>query len=235
MYNERGEFRWLIFLLAFNALVFLTYNFIGSAGVEDEVIFYGVFNAVGVARGMYWLLVTSTFVHFDLIHFFLNMIALFQIGILVENLYSSKKLFITYIIGGIVGSLFTYGLALISGTNIASLGASGAVFALLGLLIGGTIKKNRFGLSLPFKRESFYPTLILAGIISFFPGINWAAHLGGFIGGAILGLIYENSLIPVINQKEKNLESVFFTITAFLFCFSYLLLVINLIFGIVKT
>ncbi len=235
MYNERGEFRWLQFLIGVNGFIFLAYLFLGSENIIDEVLLYGVFNAFGVQNGMFWLLITSTFAHFDPFHFLLNIIALFQIGLLVEKLYSSKKLFITYIIGGLVGSLFTLLLAVVADTNIASLGASGAVFALLGLLIGGTYKQNRYGVSLPFTKESFYPTLFFALIISFFPGINWAAHLGGFISGFLLGYVFENSMIPVINPRDKMLESRLFLASMFLFAFSYILLIFNIIFEIVPT
>lgn len=230
MYNDKGEFRWLIFLIAFNTLIFGIYILLGSTGIDDDVIVYGIFNANGVAQGMLWLLITSTFVHFGIAHFLLNMLALYQIGYLVEQFYNSKKIFIVYILGGVAGSIATFALSRFQGENIASLGASGAIFALLGLLIGGTLKRQRFGVSLPFTKESFYPTLVFALLISFLPGINWMAHLGGFLGGVWLGYIFENSLIPFQRKQDAMVQNLLFTVGIGLFVVSYALLVGNLIF-----
>ena len=226
------KIRWLYFLLGFNALLYLAYLFLGSEKIIDEIVLYGVFNAFAVSRGMLWLLITSAFTHFFLFHFLLNMFALFQIGFLVEKLYTSQKLFITYIFGAIAGNIFTFALALATNTNISSLGASGAIFALLGLLIGGTFKRNRFGASLPFTKESFYPTLFFAFIISFIPGINWAAHLGGFLIGFILGNLFENSLNSSSKNFDLRLEKWLFRFSFSMFLFSYLFLVFNFLFGV---
>jgi rhomboid protease GluP len=158
------------------------------------------------------------------------MLALYQIGFLVEQFYNSRKILIVYILGGIVGSIATFVLSRLQGENIASLGASGAIFAMLGLLIGGTFKRQRYGTSLPFTKESFYPTLVFAFLISFLPGINWMAHLGGFVAGVWLGYIFENSLIPFQRTQDVKLEKGLFTVSIGIFVVSYALLVGNLIF-----
>jgi rhomboid protease GluP len=210
--------------------MFTIFVLIGSTGIDDDVLVYGIFNANGVAQGMLWLLTTSTFIHFGIAHFFLNMLALYQIGFLVEQFYNSRKILIVYILGGIVGSIATFALSRLQGENIASLGASGAIFAMLGLLIGGTFKRQRYGASLPFTKESFYPTLVFAFLISFLPGINWMAHLGGFVAGVWLGYIFENSLIPFQRTQDVKLEKGLFTVSIGIFVVSYALLVGNLIF-----
>lgn len=234
MFTSRGEFRWLYVIAGINVLMFLVFSLLGSKTPADEVLIYGIFNSYLVEKGMFWLLITSNFLHFSLTHFLLNFIALLQIGVLVEKVYTSKKLFIVYMFGGLVSSLFTLLLANLQNEVISSLGASGSIFALLGLLVGGTLKHNRFGYDLPFKKEDFYPTLLLALIISFLPNINWAAHLGGFIIGIIFGFIFQNSLTPGIDSRDKRIERYLLIISVLMLVFSYALLVANLFFEIVK-
>ncbi|MCA9386448.1 rhomboid family intramembrane serine protease [Candidatus Dojkabacteria bacterium] len=229
--TDRGEFNWISFLLLFNIVIFSIYLLLGASGPLDEVNIYGIFNAAAVKEGYFWLFLTSNFLHFEAWHIFFNMMALFQIGNLIQEFYSSKKLFITYIVSGIISGIGTLIYANALNENIASLGASGAVFGLLGLLIGGTLKTNRYGTSLPFSTESFIPTLVLAVLIAFMPNVNWVAHIFGLIAGILLGFLFENNMLAKTSQRDLKLESFMYIFTIGIFVISYGLLIANLLTG----
>jgi len=227
----------LNFLLGINLVIFGLFTLLilsqGAVTGEDQVLVFGMLNTFAVEQGMLWLLLTSSFLHFELIHFILNFTALIQIGNLVDTFYEGRKLFITYILSGLASGIATLILALITDDVVRSVGASGAIFGLLGLLLGGTFKKNRFSASLPIDRRSLYPTLALAVVISFLPNINWAAHFGGLAMGIVLGLIFENNF-SFESPQSKKITNILFWSSILVFVSSYLLLLSNLIFEIIK-
>lgn len=233
---DKIKFSALNFLLGFNILIFVLVILLGGSEItnNEAFILFGAFRSDFVLDGMIWQLITSTFVHFNILHIAFNMLALFQIGKLVEQFYNGKKLFIVYIFGGLAGSFATLAWALLLNENRNSVGASGAIFGLLGLLIGGTLKRNRFEPELPFSKESFYPTLAFAVIISFMPNINWAAHLGGLLTGIAFGYFLKNNAYSFADVEEKNKVNLLFYASVAIFAFSYLFLMLNLLFEIVK-
>lgn len=82
-----------------------------------------------------WTLITSMFMHGSFFHLFANMFSLFFIGNFLEKLVGRKRFFYVYMISGIVGGLFFVAAALIMGNiNTSAVGASGAIFGLLGVL-----------------------------------------------------------------------------------------------------
>lgn len=235
--NINIKSNWLKALIGINSIIYVLAIIAISSndGISslDRILVFGEFFSGAVEEGMIWLLTTSNFLHYDLFHFILNMIALYQIGRLVEIFYGGKKLIGTYILGGLGGSLATLIWASISNEAIASIGASGAIFGLLGLLVGGTFKTNRYSANLPFKKEDFYPTLLLSIAISFLPMINWAAHLGGFLVGLAMGLFFQNTLGPR-SQNDKSAERWIYYSSLLILGFSYIFLVLNLIFEFIE-
>lgn len=139
-----------------------------------------------VAAGEYWRLVTSMFLHGGIAHLLLNGFALYQLGALFETWLGSTRLLITYFVTGIAGSL-----ASILWTNSPSVGASGAIFGLLGALIAFLLRR-RERLN-PGAKSLLMQLVAWAAINVFFgfsvPGIDNAAHLGGCAAGFLLGLI----------------------------------------------
>ncbi|MBD3247369.1 rhomboid family intramembrane serine protease [Candidatus Pacearchaeota archaeon] len=82
-----------------------------------------------------WTLVTSIFMHGSFFHIFANMFSLFFIGSFLERIIGKKRFFWTYIIAGLVGGLFFIASGLIfNDLNTPAVGASGAIFGLLGVL-----------------------------------------------------------------------------------------------------
>lgn len=133
-----------------------------------------------VKMGDYWRLFTAAFLHANVIHLFVNMYSLYIIGTQVETFIGKRKFLIVYFGSAITASLMS---AVITEGN--SVGASGALFGLLGcLLYFGYHYRVYFGSVLT---SQILPVILINLLIGFtIPMIDNAAHIGGLIGGTFL-------------------------------------------------
>jgi rhomboid protease GluP len=139
-----------------------------------------------IRAGEYWRLVTSMFLHGGLLHLALNAWALFQLGTLMELLMGSPRTLLVYFASGIAGSL-----ASATFTQRPSVGASGAIFGLLGALIAFLLRRR--GALTPQGKSILMQLVGWAAINVFFgfsaQGIDNSAHLGGCAAGLLLGFV----------------------------------------------
>lgn len=146
----------------------------------------GATTRMSLALGEWWRLVTSNFIHHDLVHLGFNLYCLALVGPIVETFYGRKKTFLMYVatgIGAMVVSHFWY--AAVLGQPYTSAGASGAVCGLIGLAWMGS---NKFVPSQPHIANGMKRWAVMLAIWGFVvPGINNAAHAGGFVVGVVLG------------------------------------------------
>lgn len=136
--------------------------------------------------GELWRLVTAMFLHIGLLHLFLNLWALFQLGSVFETMFGSLRFTITYFVSGVIASL-----ASVLFTNSISAGASGAIFGILGALIV-SIRRSPLWRNQAWTRgliQQLIGWAFLNILIGFTPGIDNAAHIGGFVAGLALGLL----------------------------------------------
>jgi len=169
-----------LFLITFNTLLYLFFSF----GLEDlDDIFYLLvqINSKVVYDLELWRLVTSMFLHGDLLHLFSNMFSLLIFGSYIELSFSKFKFVLIYFISGFLGSLFTVFLLPL---NTISLGASGAIFGLIGAVLSMLILDRKNPLIILGLIYVFYFV-----ITSFRPGINYFAHIFGLLGGFIIGYL----------------------------------------------
>jgi membrane associated rhomboid family serine protease len=134
----------------------------------------------GVAHGEWWRLITAAFLHYGPIHLGLNMLALWWLGAPVELALGRMRFLLLYLASGLAGSAG----ALVWSPNAITVGASGAIFGMLG---AGLILEYRATGSL----AGNYLTLIvinLAFTLGFAGNISVGGHVGGLIGG-ILGTL----------------------------------------------
>jgi membrane associated rhomboid family serine protease len=134
----------------------------------------------GVADGAYWQLLTSMFTHVQLWHIGFNMLALYILGPQLEMILGHARFLALYLLSGLVGSATVYWLA---GETSPTIGASGAIFGLMGALLVVAVKVGGDVQGLL--------TLIAVNVVITVLGssfISWQGHLGGFTGGALLGV-----------------------------------------------
>ena len=133
----------------------------------------------------YYRLFTAMFLHGGIFHFLMNMYFLSIIGKFVERLLGKNKYILIYILSGLGSSLLVWGMSFIFGQESAvTIGASGALFGLMGaLLILTYTKPMLFG---PMAIRSIRTLVVINLVFSFIPGISLFGHLGGFLTGVFL-------------------------------------------------
>jgi len=132
----------------------------------------------GVADGAWWQVLTSTFAHEQLLHIGFNMLALYFLGPMLENVLGRTRFLALYLVSGIAGSA---AVMLLSDPNTSTLGASGSIFGLMGALAVVAVKVRG-------QVQTILMWIGLNLVITFtVGGISWQGHLGGLTGGALLG------------------------------------------------
>lgn len=166
-------------LITINIVFFILFNIL--LGVEYLLLFSQINSKV--FEGQIYRLFTAMFLHADIIHLFSNMLALLIFGTSVENNFYKYQFLLIYFVSGFLGNIFS--LFLLPYDSI-SLGASGAIFGLIGAVFVFFAREDKsfivFGL--------IY--LVFFIFMSFAPGINLWAHLFGLLGGLILGYLFKN-------------------------------------------
>ncbi len=182
-------------LLFLNFVMFL---FPLLLGIEEEVYTFGATYGPLIRLGQYYRIITGTFIHANIVHLLLNMYALWIIGIQLESFIGKWRYIVVYLFSAICASL----LSITMNGNVASVGASGAIFGLLGALLyfgyhyrvylGGVIKSQ------------IIPVIMVNLLLGFMmPGVDNAAHIGGLIGGCLMmigvGVKYKSSTFEKVN------------------------------------
>ena len=135
----------------------------------------------GVSGGAYWQVLTSAFSHYDVLHLGFNMLALYFLGPMLEQVLGRLRFLAVYFVSAFTASA---AVMLLSNPNSQTLGASGSIFGLMGALVVVAFKVKAdlrqilfwLGLNLVF---TFYNT----------GSISWEGHLGGLLGGALTAAI----------------------------------------------
>jgi membrane associated rhomboid family serine protease len=170
-------------LVAINVAIYLV-TAVQGAGLNSpggrlfvKMILFGPY----VGRGDWWRLVTAMFLHASIIHIGFNMFALYLIGTPVEQYLGPVRYLGLYLVSGLAGSAG----ALLQAPTVPTLGASGAIFGILGamLILEWQVTGRLAGNAMSWIVINF---LLLFAI----PNISWGGHLGGLIGGILVTLAY---------------------------------------------
>lgn len=123
-------------LIFFNVLIYFVLLILSAIYSREKIFSLLAITPDFILSGKYfWTFLSSMFVHASFFHLFANMFSLFFIGKFLEPIIGRKRYFWVYLISGIIGSLFYVAAAIIfGGTSIPAVGASGAIFGLLGIL-----------------------------------------------------------------------------------------------------
>lgn len=161
-----------------------------------EVILTGGLLPEAVAQGEIWRFISSMFLHASFIHLAVNMLALYFLGSFAEQVFGRDRFFALYLVSGIAGGVaFLY----FGAFDRPAVGASGAIFGLLGGILGFTVRRGTFTMQNPVIRQLVIITLINLFIGASIPAVSNIAHVGGLVGGALFGALIANS---VYSQKR---------------------------------
>lgn len=135
---------------------------------------------IGVAAGEYYRLLTSAFLHGGIVHLLLNMYALYLFGPQLEAALGRLRFIVLYVVSALGGSALSYAFA---SPVQPSLGASGAVFGLLGayLVINRRLGRDNTGVLMLLAINLAYGFLV--------PNIDWRAHVGGLVTGGLVAAV----------------------------------------------
>lgn len=171
-------------LIAVNALIFLA----GYLPRQMNLQLFaagGLIPAAVVEQGEIYRLLTAMFLHINAAHIFFNMYALYVVGSELEPVFGRLRLALIYLLGGLAGSVMSLALG---DYAVPSVGASGAVFAILAAEALHLYRHRR--LYVNAQRQLYHLAFLMAInlLIGFLPGAridNWG-HIGGMLGGLAL-------------------------------------------------
>ncbi len=169
-------------LMGFTILVFLGQLLSDQLLGVDLILIYGAKVNEAIAAGEWWRLLTPLFVHGGVGHIFVNMYSLYAIGPAVERFYGARRTLALYLLSGVGGVILSLALS-----PYPSIGASGAIFGLLGAL-GAFLYRHRalFGrLGRVQLRQIVLVALLNLGL-GLMPGIDNWGHMGGLLAGLAL-------------------------------------------------
>ncbi|MCH5138143.1 rhomboid family intramembrane serine protease [Clostridiaceae bacterium UIB06] len=173
-------------LIAVNLMIYALTAYLSGNIVDSNtnvLVFLGAKVNELISGGEYYRLVSCMFLHGGIVHVALNMYSLYALGPFVEGLYGKLRYTIIYFLAGIVSSLFSY----IFSSHI-SVGASGAIFGLLGAALVFAVKmRDRI------RKDFIINILSVIGInlvMGFsIPNVDNFGHLGGLVGGILSSFI----------------------------------------------
>lgn len=165
-------------------LFILTFIFGNGPTDIETLINFGANAAYYTKNGEYYRLFTCIFLHAGIIHLACNMYSLYVVGPQLESFFGKLKYLFIFIFSGICGSVLSLAFA---SDNLVSLGASGAIFGILGALVYfGYHYRVYLGNVL---RSQLVPVIILNLLIGFMiSGIDNFAHIGGLVGGVFAAM-----------------------------------------------
>lgn len=178
-------------LIGINILVYI-YSLFAN---YDVIYRYGLSDFF-VKQGEFYRIFTCMFLHVNIWHILCNMYSLYILGPQLESFFGKWKFLFIYLISGLCGSL----LSLTFNTNIISVGASGAIFGLLGsILYFGYYYRTYLG---NVVKSQIIPIIIINLIIGFSSGIDNFGHIGGLIGGILA------SMIVGVPDKDNKIDKI---------------------------
>ncbi|WP_332698002.1 rhomboid family intramembrane serine protease [Halalkalibacter lacteus] len=183
-YSFRRRYPVITILVAIHLVLFISMNFLPFG---NWIRAMGIGYNLAVANGEYWRLLTPIFMHIGAGHVIFNSFSLVIFGPALERMLGKFKFIVIYLLTGIIANIATYYLGGL--TYPPHLGASGAIFGLLGMYVYLVINRKDL---IDRANSQLVMTIILIGLVMTFvnPNINILAHLFGLIAGAALAPLF---------------------------------------------
>ena len=194
------------FLIAVNVIFYFVPMLLGN-DVYQYIIDAYCIHGPSIRAGQYYRLFTGIFLHGSLIHLIFNCYALYVLGAQIESFFGRIKYIIIYLFSGLAGALLSITLS----GNVGSIGASGAIFGLMGsLLYFGYHYRVYLG---NVVKSQIIPLILLnLGIGFISTGIDNWGHIGGLVGGIVI------TMALGVKEKSSNFEK----INGFIICAIFL-------------
>lgn len=157
----------------------------GTSGMDPDaqtLFLFGAKYGPAIAAGQWWRLITAGFLHGGILHILMNMWVLFDLGAQVEEACGTSRFLVIYSVSNVTGFLASFYFL-----PSLSIGASAAIFGLIGAMIGvGVRDRSSYGSAM---RSIYMRWAIYGLVLSLIPGTDYAAHIGGLIGGFVIGFL----------------------------------------------
>lgn len=197
-------YKGVVCLMAVNILIFLWTEITGGSQDTWHMVKMGAaYTPLIVNGGQWYRLFTCMFLHFGMAHLLNNMLSLAVLGERMEYAFGLVRFLLVYLLGGLCGNLFSLWWDIrCQDFSGVSAGASGAVFALLGSMLWVVLRNRGQYAGISLQRFAIMAALSLySGFAS--PGVNNVAHIGGFVGGFVLGIILYRPGSGHIGRRQR--------------------------------
>jgi membrane associated rhomboid family serine protease len=165
------------FLIGINVFLFAVQY---AQGINKVAVDYGMFPIAISQGGEWWRVFTSAFLHGDERHIAINMLVLFFLGSTLERILGHTRFTVLYLLSALGGSVASYWFL---DLQTVSVGASGAIFGLMGALIVAG-RRLRYDV-----KQVLFLLAVFVAIGFFSPGVDWRAHFGGLVVGAAVAAV----------------------------------------------
>jgi rhomboid protease GluP len=214
------------YLIGINVFIFILMFIFGGISAFNNpriLLIFGAQYGPFVSNGEWIRLITSMFVHGGFTHILLNMFALYYFGNIVEKVYGPYKYFSIFLLTGVVGNILTQILV----PSTFSVGASGAIFGLVGLLFGAGFRDDTPTMLRGMTGTALLPIILINVIFGFtVSNINNFAHLGGLAAGFTFGWL---TPIRFSTTSWKIWKYVYYLLIGFLAASFIALIIFNII------
>lgn len=167
----------------------------GSGWVFENGVLYGPL----VGEGEWWRLITSAFLHANLLHLGMNMLVLWIIGPPLESYFGHARYGLLYVVAALAGAAG----ALVWSPNAVTVGASGAIWGIMGAAL--LLEARRIYV---FGGQAMGLVIFNLAITFLIPGISIGGHVGGLIGGALCALAVSSVRTPALAVLAMGLVGV---------------------------
>src|ERR1700719_3338212 len=202
-----------VMILLINTALFLAEYLNPNAGLTR----WGASLPAPMMQGQWWRLITAGFLHGGPIHILMNSWVLFDLGAEVEQLYGTSRLIVFYFVSTITGFWASSHLGM-----HPSVGSSAGIFCLIGAMLPfGVPDRSALGSMV----KSLYMRWVIYGLVlSFIPGVDYWAHIGGLAGGFVAGWLASTPRARLMWKETllKGLAGVSLALTALAFGMLYL-------------
>jgi rhomboid protease GluP len=169
---------------------------VGLVVQPGQVLARGALIPALVAQGEWWRLLSSVFLHSGVAHLGFNMLSLYFLGSFTEEAFGRGRFFALYLLSGVAGGLaYLY----FGAFNQPAVGASGAIFGLLGGVLGYALRRGTFSWQNPLIRQLLILLALNLYLGFSIPNISNTAHLGGLAGGFAFGWL----MAPTVYSRKR--------------------------------